>query len=104
MSQSTQTHIRVSPKTITAIIDRLSDFQKNWFMKTGFKDLLSFSLTQVPHELAYKLVGAYDIETQSLELGDKKTHITEKDVERVLGFPRGAKPLQLNQQSAAVRN
>jgi len=94
----------VSPKTITEIIAKLSDDQREWLVKTGFKDLLSFTLTQVPHELAYKLVAAYNIETQSLELGDKKINITEKDVESVLGFPRGSNPLQFNQQTAAVRD
>ena len=63
----------MSPKTITTIIDGLSDVQRNWLVKTGFKYLLSFSLTLVPHELAYKLVGSYDIKTRSLEFRDKKS-------------------------------
>ena len=68
----------MSPKTITEIIAKLSDDQRKWLVKTGFKDLLSFTLTQVPHELAYKLVAAYNIETQSLELGDKKSTSQKK--------------------------
>ena len=104
LKEGTHTFLRVSPKLLTTTIAKMNNVQRDWLVETGFKHLLKFSLMTAPHELAYRIIMAYDIENECLNLEGKKIEVTEADVNRVLGFPRGAEPIKFNKDSPVAKN
>src|SRR4051812_48207574 len=82
----------------------MNKVQRAWLVKTGFKHLLKFSLSAGPHELTYRIIMTYDIENECLNLEGKKIEVTEADVNRVLGLPRGAEPIKFNKDSPVAKN
>jgi len=102
-NKANQTTIRVSPGLLTKAIAQMSTKQRTWLAKTGFKNLLGFSFSSTPHELAHRILTTYDIEKQCLNLGEKTIQLTEEDVNRVLGFPRGSEQVQFAKDSAVAK-
>src|SRR5436190_18311908 len=94
-SQVTQTKVRVSAKTLIQAVDCLTKEQRKWVKDAGFEHLLDFSITTYPNEVAYKLLWTVDTNELALKLKDKTIHISDADVERVLGFPRGERAVTL---------
>src|SRR4051812_41327832 len=93
----------MSPRLLAKAIAKMSTKQRTWLAKTGFRNLLGFSFSSTPHDLAYKILMTYNIENQCLELGEKRIQLTEEDVTRVLGFPRGSKQVQFTKDSAMAK-
>src|SRR5438270_13177048 len=87
-SQVTQTKVRVSTKTLIQAVDSLSKDQRKWVKDAGFGDLLDFSITIFPHEVAYKLLWTVDTNELAIKLDDKTIDISDADAERVIGFPK----------------
>src|SRR4051812_5114168 len=91
-SQVTQTQVRVSTKTLIQAVDSLTNEQREWVKQSGFGDLLDFTITIIPHDVACKLLWMVDTNELAIKLDEKTIQISEADVERVLGFPRGSRP------------
>ena len=104
LKEGTHTIIRVSPKLLTTTIAKMNNVQRAWLVETGFKHLLKFSLMTAPHELAYRIIMAYDIENECLNLDEKKIHVTETDVNRVLGLPMGEEPMKFYKGSRVPKS
>src|SRR3954471_24408925 len=81
----------------------MSTKQRTWLAKTVFRNLLCFSFSSTPHDLAHKILMTYNIENQCLELGEKTIQLTEEDVTRVLGFPMGSEEVQFTKDSAVAK-
>ena len=101
--KTNQTTIRASTRLLTKAIANMSTKQRTWLAKTGFRNLLCFSFSSTPHDLAHKILMTYNIENQCLELGDKTIQLTEQDVTRVLGFPMGSEEVQFTKDSAVAK-
>src|SRR5436189_1336370 len=102
-SQVTQTQVRVSTKNLIQAVDSLTNDQRKWVEDTGFGDLLDFTITIIPHDVACKLLWMVDTNELAIKLDDKTIQISEADVERVLGFPRGSRPVTLSNDGIEVR-
>src|SRR5436190_6164024 len=103
-SQVTQTKVRVSTKTLIQAVDSLTRDQRKWVKDTGFGDLLHFSIGIIPHEFAYKLLWTIDTNELAIKLDDKTIHISDVDVQRVLGFPRGERTVTLTNDVTQARS
>src|SRR3954469_18074094 len=102
-SQVTQTQVRVATKTLIQAIDSLTNEQREWVKQSGFGDLLDFTITIIPHDVACKLLWMVDTNELAIKLDEKTIQIIESDVERVLGFPRGSRPVTLSNSGIEVR-
>nr|GMC92168.1 uncharacterized protein LOC109168900 [Ipomoea batatas] len=75
------------------LVDALQDLscqQKDDIGDMGFASLLDFGITGCPARLVHWLLPNFDDETRSFDLGGGRVLALEKrDVELVLGFPRG---------------
>lgn len=71
------------------MVTNLSDQQKQWVRRTGFKHILDFHLEKIPHRLACSVLEAFDAQTCSLKLQSESIAITNQDVYNVLGLPIG---------------
>src|SRR3954463_11646549 len=103
-SQVIQTKVRVSTRTLIQAVDSLTNDQRKWVKDTGFGDLLHFSIEIIPHEFAYKLLWTVDTKELAIKLDDKTIHISDVDVERVLGFPRGERTVTLTNDVSELRS
>ena len=77
--------------------------KSEWVKQSGFGDLLDFTITLIPHDVACKLLWMVDTNELAIKLDEKTIQITESDVERVLGFPRGSRPVTLSNIGIEVR-
>ncbi|KAK1356223.1 hypothetical protein POM88_049479 [Heracleum sosnowskyi] len=83
---------RAHPSKFSKAMENLSTDQKQWIKDIGFEDLLSFSFRHIPNEMARNVVWFYDPYHIWLNLTDKKViRITEDEVHRVLGLPKGSR-------------
>src|SRR4051812_27363116 len=103
-SQITQTKVRVYTMTLIRDVDSLSNDQRKWVKDAGFGDLLDFSITIIPYEVAYKLLWTVNTNELAIKLDNKTIDISDADVERVLGFPRGERAVPLTNDANVVRN
>ncbi|KAK1400979.1 hypothetical protein POM88_000584 [Heracleum sosnowskyi] len=84
--------LRAHPSKFSKAMENLSTDQKQWIKDAGFEDLLSFSFRHIPNEMARNVVWFYDPYHNWLNLADKKViRITEDEVHRVLGLPKGSR-------------
>ncbi|KAK1359873.1 hypothetical protein POM88_044347 [Heracleum sosnowskyi] len=84
--------LRAHPSKFSKAMENLSTDQKQWIKDVGFEDLLSFSFRHIPNEMARNVVWFYDPYHNWLNLTDKKViRITEDEVHRVLGLPKGSR-------------
>ncbi|KAK1391360.1 hypothetical protein POM88_010416 [Heracleum sosnowskyi] len=84
--------LRAHPSKFSKAMENLSTDQKQWIKDAGFEDLLSFSFRHIPNEMARNVVWFYDPYHNWLNLTDKKViRITEDEVHRVLGLPKGSR-------------
>jgi hypothetical protein len=104
MSRTSLTSVRLSPRNLSSAIANMSNKQMEWFKQTGFGGLINFKLTMTPHNIAFKILKAYNMEEQALELQDKRIYITEETVSDVLGFPRGQRPVTTIQEAVVYEN
>nr|GMC95877.1 uncharacterized protein LOC109193148 isoform X2 [Ipomoea batatas] len=90
------------PRVITrspagVLVDSLKDLscqQKDDIREMGFASLLDFNVSECPPRLVYWLLSNFDAETRVFDLGGGRSlALEERDVELVLGFPRG--PIQM---------
>nr|GMD17546.1 uncharacterized protein LOC109193148 isoform X2 [Ipomoea batatas] len=90
------------PRVITrspagVLVDSLKDLscqQKDDIREMGFASLLDFNVSECPPRLVYWLLSNFDAETRVFDLGGGRSLVLEeRDVELVLGFPRG--PIQM---------
>lgn len=81
--------IRNSPKSLTDMVNSLSDQQKEWVRNNGFGRILEFSLEKIPHRLACTALEAFDAQICSLKVHGESIDITNEDVYDILGFPIG---------------
>ena len=102
-SQVTQTQVRVATKTLIQAIDSLTKEQREWVKQSGFGDLLDFTITIISHDVACKLLWMVNTNELAIKLDEKPIQISEADVERVLGFPRGSRPVTLSNNGIEVR-
>ncbi|CAH9105280.1 unnamed protein product [Cuscuta epithymum] len=85
-------YTRSSPNVVMNAISKLSHKQREQVREVGFGALLDLGIRELPSKLGYWIVDNFDPISCSLKLGKgRKIHITEEDVELVLGFPRGDK-------------
>lgn len=71
------------------MLSEFSSEQNEWVKKTGFGDLLQFSIKELPHKLGFQLLQAFDENKCTLNLSCGQIQITEQDVHLVLGLPKG---------------
>ncbi|KAK1387424.1 hypothetical protein POM88_015602 [Heracleum sosnowskyi] len=84
--------LRAHPSKFSKAMENLSTDQKQWIKDARFEDLLSFSFRHIPNETARNVVWFYDPYHNWLNLADKKViRITEDEVHRVLGLPKGSR-------------
>src|SRR3954471_10200637 len=87
--------VRVSIKTLIQAVNCLTKEQRKWVKDAGFGHILDFSITMYPNEVASKLLWRLDTNELALKLDEKTIHISDADVQRVLGFPRGERAVTL---------
>jgi len=93
--QVTQARVRVSTKTLIQAVKSLTNEQRKWVKHSGFGDLLHFSISLIPKEVACKLLWTVDTNDLAIKLDEKTIRISDADVQRVLGFPRGERAVTL---------
>ena len=81
--------VKLSPSLLTRAIEGLSIAQKEWVTSTGFGSLLHFNLLKYPTHIGYCIVNNFDASSSTLVVDDQKFKMTEDDVNRIMGFPRG---------------
>ena len=94
--------VRVSIKTLIQAVNCLTKEQRKWVKDAGFGHILDFSITMYPNEVASKLLWRLDTNELALKLDNKTIHISDADVQRVLGFPRGERDVTLTNNVSVV--
>ncbi|XP_057802154.1 uncharacterized protein LOC131017418 [Salvia miltiorrhiza] len=84
---------------VAALFDGLklmNNPQKESVKKMGFGVILELSIREIPGRMAYWVLDHFNYESGELEISpEKKIKVTEDDVYRVFGVPRGNKEIEL---------
>ncbi|XP_057809153.1 uncharacterized protein LOC131023627 [Salvia miltiorrhiza] len=81
---------RGSPSHLHKLISSLNDTQKEAVKHIGFGGLLHLQINELPTKLAYWVIKSFDRKELMIQLCNGKfIKVTEEDVQRVFGFPRG---------------
>ncbi|XP_057809060.1 uncharacterized protein LOC131023533 [Salvia miltiorrhiza] len=87
---------RTTPSVLVKAMEDMNEQQKNAVSALGFDHLLDLTIKELPGKLNYWLIHSYNARTSEIVLPSGKTiPVTEEDVYRVLGFPRGYKNIDL---------
>ncbi|XP_057789729.1 uncharacterized protein LOC131006583 [Salvia miltiorrhiza] len=87
-------HTRTTPSSFSSTMSKLNQNQKNAVIEMGFGHLLELNVRALPTKMAYWLLENFDHETGNLVIDDNvQIKVTEDDVYRVFGFPRGTEKI-----------
>ncbi|XP_057775144.1 uncharacterized protein LOC130994125 [Salvia miltiorrhiza] len=82
---------RTTPASFHDSLRKLNDAQKQAVIDIGFGSILNLKVKKLPARLAFWILENFDERSCELELaGGIKVQITEDDVYRVYGFPKGS--------------
>ncbi|XP_057784967.1 uncharacterized protein LOC131002508 [Salvia miltiorrhiza] len=82
---------RTTPSSLFDELPKLNDAQRQAIQDIGFGSVLSLQVKKLPCRLAYWILEHFDENRCELELeGGIRVKITEDDVYRVYGFPKGS--------------
>nr|KAJ0191055.1 hypothetical protein LSAT_V11C800391100 [Lactuca sativa] len=89
---------RCSPKSLLAIILRLSKQQKECSTSMGFGSMLKMKMTDIPLKLGFYILKKFDFERMVIDVEGKELKVTTQSVHDMLGIPTGGTILtQLDQ-------
>ncbi|CAN0864162.1 hypothetical protein LINGRAHAP2_LOCUS8877 [Linum grandiflorum] len=81
---------RCSPKRIVTMLNHVSEEDLNSLAEVGFSGVMKIKITRMSEEFLKWAVDRYEVSSRSFILdGNKKFRLTEDDVARVYGLPRG---------------
>ncbi|XP_057803571.1 uncharacterized protein LOC131018895 [Salvia miltiorrhiza] len=89
-------YTRTTPSSFYDALQQLNDDQKKAVHDIGFGSILSLQVKKLPCRLAYWILEKFDERRCELELdGGSRVKITEDDVYRVYGFPKGTETIPI---------
>ncbi|CAN1814694.1 hypothetical protein LINPERHAP1_LOCUS27201 [Linum perenne] len=87
---------RCSPKRIVTVLNHVSKEDLNSLAEVGFSGVMKVKITRISEEFLMWAVDRYEVSSRSFILdGNRKLRLTEDDVARVYGLPRGPNHLDV---------
>ncbi|CAN1190898.1 hypothetical protein LINPERPRIM_LOCUS39863 [Linum perenne] len=87
---------RCSPKRIVTVLNHVSKEDLNSLAEVGFSGVMKVKITRISEEFLMWAVDRYEVSSRSFILdGNRRLRLTEDDVARVYGLPRGPNHLDV---------